>query len=190
MQQWRVNRCSRARAFKKGLLCAAAGLASAAPGPVLAGYHSVGGQPATGPRQLVARYFADLAGRQYYAAHLLEAPCSHTVQLSNGPGAPPGLAAFHGRTRWVSGSARLEGHYIHTIRVTGIAPFHLPLLTAGHMQGLRLYGYFSFARPTSPAGNPNEPTALTRLVVFAWQCSGRWWVDPGWIFSSRQYGSR
>ena len=182
MQRSQLARDAAKRVAMIGLMCAGVTQTALASGRAMAEGHS-SRTSSGGAGQVVRQYFADLAARKFTAAHFLEAPCSHTVQVH------PGYAEFQARAPWHTGDARAEGRYIHTVRVTNIAPFHLPLLTAGHMQGFRLFGYFAFARPTSPAGNPHEPTTLTRLVVFTWQCGGHWWVDPYWIYSSRQYGS-
>lgn len=180
MQRCQVDIFPRAATFLVVLLCAVIAFAGSTPNLAVAGNPSTGGQPAA-PKQVVLQYFAGLATHRYYAAHLLEAPCSHRVSQ------PPGYGVFQARFRWIPGSAQLERRFIHTIRVKRIAPYHRPLLTRGHMRGFRLYGYFSFAPPQSPAGNPNEPTTLTKLTVFTWQCSGRWWVDPQWLQSSREF---
>lgn len=174
-----------------GFLCAASiVLASPTAGNVYASGRGSHQSTSSAPESRVLTYFADLAAHRYYAAHLLEAPCSHAVRVANSPGSPPGLAVFRARSRWLPGTSRVERQFIREVRVTGIVPYHNALFTRGRMPAFRVYGHFSFARPRSQAGQPNEPTTLTKLTVATWQCGSQWWVDPQWLVSSRMYSSR
>lgn len=147
--------------------------------------------PSGSPKHLVAQYIADLNAHRYRAAYALEAPCSATFSISNGPGAPPGRGGLPGRAPY---SPRMW----EQLRHVKVQRFELikssvlirrierigRLLTPIRFVGVEVDGWFTFVYPPPSsqfAGNNERPSGYHRAIVIVRPCGGRWRVDPNWL---------
>jgi hypothetical protein len=142
--------------------------------PAVAGAPS----PSGSPKHLVARYIADLNAHRYRAAYALEAPCSATFSISNGPGAPSARIGLPGRGSYTSTQPLAS---LRHVRIAHIGRFRTPLLTRLGFAGIHVDGRFTFSYPASGAGNNERSSGYHRAIVIVRPCGGRWRVDPNWL---------
>ncbi len=148
--------------------------------------------PSIAPRQLVARYFADLNAHHPNAAYLLEATCQADFTLPNGPGAPIGAGDLAARSAMSGVRHSSHGPNSHAppilraARVTSIRPFHDSILTRNHFLGFEVGVWLRLVYPpVGPgyAGNNERPSGYHVVKMILHRCDGRWGVDPGWMGS-------
>ncbi len=148
--------------------------------------------PAIAPRQLVARYFADLNAHRAYAAYLLEATCQTDFIDPNGPGEPAGSGGFGARGVW-NGHASPRPPILRAAHVTGIHQFHDPILTRNHFLGFDVGVWLRFDYPpvsSGFAGNNERPSGHHVVKVILHSCDRRWGIDPGWLGSGGPWNWR
>lgn len=142
--------------------------------------------PLLTPSQTVARYFAALDARRYYAAWLLEAPCGIGFSVSNGPGSPVGSEGWAGRPPWRQPSPQAAAHPIlSSAHVTGITRLHIPILARHHILAFGVSGWYTFDYSRVPWANMKHRNGFHVVKIAVWRCNGHWGVEPGaWLMGS------
>ncbi|MDQ2743975.1 MAG: hypothetical protein M3Z66_16995 [Chloroflexota bacterium] len=141
--------------------------------------------PSIPPRQLVARYFADLNAHRWYPGYLLEATCQADFTLPNGPGAPVGAGGFPARPA-LGPHLYNRSAGLRAARVTDIHPFHDAILARNHFLGFDVGVWLKFVYPpvsSGYAGNNERPSGHHVVKMILHRCDGRWGIDSGWLGS-------